>query len=428
MSKIIAEQPVDFAHNNILFCDAICAHHLFVLAHADMKKHHRPSKLKMLVILDMRHAASRDVVAGIFRFAAISHRWEVQVAGSHPSNNPLEKFTNWRPDACIIDSTCQLISRSDFLSIAGKVTVFVNTPTPKDWRRHHATIKTNDRAFAEAAAQHLKKKGLTNFGFIGSPLNERWSVARMRFFRAALKDMGFSVSVFNEIPPSDWLAHQEALIAWLEKLPKPCGIWAAFDQRAKHIIDACNSAEIVIPDQIQVLGTDNETYICEQTLPSLSSIMPDFESGGFAAAQYIDSHLNRKTSGEKTKKTLHFNLKGVVERLSSADVNGTARHVELARDFIRKHATSGIDVPSVAAAIGTSTRLLQRNYRAVTGHTVLEDIQSMKLERVKAMLRETTTPIDTIGPMCDFRSMAHLKTLFKARFGMTMSQYRSSCE
>ena len=386
------------------------------------------SKLKMLVILDMRHAVSRDVVAGIFRFAAVSHRWEVQVAGAHPSNNPLEKFTNWRPDACIIDSTCQSMQRSDFMSIAGKVTIFVNTPPPKDWRRHHAIIKTNDRAFADAAARHLRKKGLSNFGFVGSPLNERWSVARMRFFRAALKDMGFSASVFDEIPPSDWSAHQNALIEWLDKLPKPCGIWAAFDQRAKHIIDACNAAGLTIPDQIQVLGTDNETYICEQTLPSLSSIMPNFESGGFAAAQYIDNHLDKKANEAKAKTTLFFNLKGVVERLSTADVNGTARHVEFARDFIRKHATSGIDVPSIAAAIGISTRLLQRNYRAVTGRTVLEDLQTAKLERVKEMLRETTTPIDTIGPMCDFQSTAHLKTLFKKRFGKTMSDYRSSCE
>jgi LacI family transcriptional regulator len=250
----------------------------------------------------------------------------------------------------------------------------------------------------------------------------------MRFFRAALKDMGFSLNVFKDIPSSDWNEHQEALIGWLEKLHKPCGIWAAFDHSAKHIIDACQSARLIVPDQIQVLGTDNETYICEQTLPSLSSIMPDFESGGFAAAQYIDNCLSTGPTRTKAQCQLLFNLKGVVERLSTADVNGTARHVELARDFIRKHAISGIDIPSIAAAIGVSTRLLQRNYRTVTGHTVLEELQNAKLERVKSLLRETSTPIDAIGPMCDFRSIAHLKTLFKKKFGMTMSQYRFSCE
>lgn len=385
-------------------------------------------KLKMIVYLDMRHAVSRDVMAGIFRFAAISHRWEVQIAGAHPSNAPLEKFAKWKADACIVDSSCESMSRAELLSIAGKASVFVNTAPPKDWRRQYATIRTNDRALAETAAQHLKRKGLTSFGFVGSPQGERWSVGRMRFFRAALKEMGFSLNVFKDTTSSDWNAHQQALIAWLEKLPKPCGIWAAFDHRAKHIIDACQSAGLIVPDQIQILGTDNETYICEQTLPSLSSIMPDFESGGFAAAKYIDDCLSRNVNWTKTRCSLFFNVKGVVERLSTADVNGTARHVELARDFIRKHAVNGIDVPSIAAAIGVSTRLLQRNYRTVTGHTVLEDLQNAKLERVKSLLRETSTPIDAIGPLCDFQSIAHLKTLFKKKFGMTMSQYRFSCE
>ena len=385
-------------------------------------------KLKMLAYLDMRHAVSRDVIAGIFRFAAISHRWEVQIAGAHPSNAPLEKFAKWKADACIVDGSCESMSRAELLSIAGKASVFVNTAPPKDWRRQYATIRTDDRALAEAAAQHLKKKGLTSFGFVGSPQGEHWSVGRMRFFRAALKDMGFSLNVFKDIPSSDWVAHQQALIRWLEKLPKPCGVWAAFDHRAKHVIDACRSAGLIVPDQIQVLGTDNEAYICEQTIPSLSSVMPDFESGGFAAAQYIDSCFGRKAGDTKARPPLLFNLKGVIERLSTADVNGTARHVELARDFIRRHATSGIDVPAIAAAIGVSTRLLQRNYRTVTGRTVLEDLQNAKLERAKSLLRETSTPIDAIGPMCDFRSIAHLKTLFKKKFGMTMSQYRFCCE
>ena len=122
----------------------------------------------------------------------------------------------------------------------------------------------------------------------------------------------------------------------------------------------------------------------------------------------------------------HFAFKGAVERLSTADVNGTARRVTAAREFIRQHATSGIDVPHVAASLGVSVRLLQRDYRTVTGRTVLEDIQDQKLEHVKEMLRKTTMPIDAIGPFCDFKSPAHLKTLFKKRFGMTMSDYRTS--
>ena len=99
------------------------------------------------------------------------------------------------------------------------------------------------------------------------------------------------------------------LAEWLVSLPKPCGVWAAFDQRAKHVLDACRLAGLNVPSQIQVLGVDNETYVCEQTIPSLSSLMPDFENGGFLA-----------------------------------DVHGTTRRVAAAREFIRQHATSDIGV------------------------------------------------------------------------------------
>ena len=236
--------------------------------------------------------------------------------------------------------------------------------------------------------------------------------------------MGFALNVFSPTPDAtSWRAQGKSLAQWLLSLPKPCGVWAAFDQRAKHVLDACRLAGLNVPSQIQVLGVDNETYICEQTVPSLSTLMPDFENGGFLAAEFLDSALH---GGADRRTTLHFAFKGVVERLSTADVNGTARRISAAREFIRQHATSGIDVPHVASALGISVRLLQRDFRAVTGKTVLQGIQEEKLLRVKEMLRKTTTPIDNIGRFCGFKSPAHLKTLFKARFGMTMSAFRSS--
>ena len=169
---------------------------------------------------------------------------------------------------------------------------------------------------------------------------------------------------------------------------------------------------------------DDDNYICELTLPSLSSIAPDFEAGGFAAAEFLYGIL----TGSKvaTRTILKFSIKGAVERLSTADVNGTARRVTAAREYIRKHATAGISVPDVAASLGVSTRLLEKNYRAVTGRTVLADIQAMRLEKVKDMLRKTTMPIDNIGPFCGFNSPSHLKKLFRSTFGMTMSDYRRS--
>lgn len=385
--------------------------------------------LRMLAHLDMRHAAAREAVGGILRFAATHCKWEVQFAGAHLSNESLEHFTDWRPDALVIDDSYHDIPPKELSAISGRAAVFVNTTAPQKWRKPYAILTTDERMLATEAAALFRRKGLSHFAFVGSPGAERWSEARRRFFRAALKDMGFNLNVFAPAPGiRSWRTRGTELAKWLVSLPKPCGVWAAFDQRAKHVLDACHLAGLNVPSQIQVLGVDNETYICEQTVPSLSSLMPDFENGGFLAAEFLDGILHEGTDSSQTGKikTLHFAFKGAVERLSTADVNGTARRVTAAREFIRQHATSGINVPHVAASLGVSVRLLQRDYRTVTGRTVLEDIQDQKLEHVKEMLRKTTMPIDAIGPFCDFKSPAHLKTLFKKRFGMTMSDYRTS--
>ncbi len=381
----------------------------------------------MLAHLDMRHAASRDVVGGILRFAAVHQSWEVQFAGAHPSNESLDYFADWHPDALIIDGSCNSLDRKGLASIAGRAAVFVNKAAPSGWRKPYALLTTDDQLLAKEAAALFCRKGLKHFAFVGSPAEEPWSATRQTFFNAELKGMGFALQTFTlKCKTRSWSVQQQELAAWLKSLPKPCGVWAAFDQRAKHVLDACHVAGLDVPRQIQVLGVDNETYICEQTVPSISSLMPDFENGGFAAAEFLATIVQGKNKPGNQCTVIHFSLKGVVERLSTADVNGTARHVAATQEIIRKHAVGGIDVPYIAASLGVSVRLLQRDYRAVTGRTVLSDIISEKLKHVREMLRKTTTPIDSIGPFCGFKSSAHLKTLFKKRFGMTMRAYRAS--
>ena len=301
-------------------------------------RHDKP--LRLLAHLDMRHAAAREAVGGILRFAATHRRWEVQFAGAHPSNESLEHFADWRPDALVIDASCHDMPPKELSAISGRAAVFMNTSAPHKWRKPYAIMTTDERKLATEAAALFRRKGLSHFAFVGSPREERWSAERRRFFRAAVKDMGFTLNVFAPKPGVEpWRDRETEMADWLKSLPKPCGVWAAFDLRAKHVLDVCRLAGLNVPSQIQVLGVDNETYICEQTVPSLSSLMPDFENGGFMAAEFLDSILHGMTnSSQRGKiKTLHFTFMGAVERLSTADMNGVARRVTAAREFIRQH-------------------------------------------------------------------------------------------
>ncbi|MGN0855570.1 MAG: substrate-binding domain-containing protein [Kiritimatiellia bacterium] len=376
--------------------------------------------LKILVELDMRHAASRELVGGVLRFAATHRRLEVQFSSCEPP----DYYIDWRPDGLITDASCQAYTTADFSVLAGRGIVYVNTKPRTDVRCPHATITTDERLLAVAAARLFLGKRLNAFAYVGTPTATRWSEVRGRFFRAVLKEAGKKLFRFSAPAAPGWQAQKRALTTWLKRLPKPCGVWAACDQRARQVLDACRLAEIAVPDQVQILGVDDEAYICEQSTPSLSSLAPDFEAGGFAVAEHLYGLLTKSRAG-KGRSRLTFGLKGIVERRSTADINGTARRVAAAREYIRRHATAGITIPDIAASLGISPRLLEKNYRAVTGRTVRQDLQAAQLAKARELLRKTTIPIDTLGPFCGFTSSTYLKTLFKRTTGQTMSAYRA---
>lgn len=380
---------------------------------------------KLLVSLDVRHTASRRMIGGIMRFAATHPAWEVQLAEAHPSDRPLADFIGWKPDAFITDDGCHALPHETFTRLFRTAVVYVNTPPRRDARKTAATIRSDERALATAAAELFLRRKLLNFAFVGAPGTEWWSEARERLFRAYLKDRNHSLHVF--VPPvsENWQQRERALASWLRDLPKPCGVWAAYDQRAKFVLDAARLAGLDIPEQLLVLGVDDERTICEYTTPSLSSVVPDFEAGGYQALEFLDAVVCQGQRPAKRLTTLKFGMLGIVERLSTADTNGvTRRRVAEAREFIRKNATAGIGVPAVAAAVRVSRRLLEQSFRETTGRTVLDFIQDARFEKVTQMLKETETPIEALSHFCGFRSPTHLMTLFRRRYGQTMTAYR----
>ncbi len=380
--------------------------------------------LRIVVSLDVRHRASQDVIAGVLRFAATHPEWDLQMRGNHPSNDGFAVDSEWSPDGLIIDSTwttregLRLISSPSLRGI-----IFASTIPPRSCRVPYEVLTTDDRALSVSAMKLFVRHGLSNFAFVGSGGDERWSMARKRFFDAALKDAGHTLDVYS--PPRrkrrGWKAEFAALSEWIEKLPKPCGILAAHDQRAKHILDVCRLTDVKVPELVQVLGIDDESYICEQTVPALSSVAPDFERGGYAAAEALNAML---TDRPPNLHRLKVPVKGITERLSTTDISGSGTRVMRAQDFIRRNAHERITVGMVVRAAGGSERLLEKNFKKVVGHSICQEIQQRRLESVRKLLSETAQPIDAIAEKCGFRNGIYLKNLFKKKFGMTMSDFR----
>ena len=196
---------------------------------------------------------------------------------------------------------------------------------------------------------------------------------------------------------------------------------AAMDIRGKQVLDACAFAGIRVPEEVSVIGVDNDETICENTTPTLSSVLPDFEGSGYLSAELLD-RLMRSESHRVVHLT--YDVKRIVHRLSSQDMKNSSRLAVSAMEFIRLNACGGITVMDVARHLKVSRRFAELRFREARDHSILDEIQYQRLERVRALLRETTLPIGAIGERCGYPTETYLKTLFKKRFGITMREYR----
>ena len=383
------------------------------------------SSFKVTVCIDVRHLAAREIITGILRFAARHPEIEIQMRGNHFANDGFAIVSDWRPDGLIIDGSWRDPDKRDLIKACSlKAVEFISTLPPKGFRKPHRTVQTDDKALAETAARLFLRHGLTHFAFIGSREQKLWNEARKQAFVETLATNGYTVDVYAspEDALTDWAKERAAMTTWLTNLPKPYGVWASYDQRAMHVLDVCRRTDIAVPDQIQVLGVDNEIYLCEQTVPTLSSLVPDFENAGYEAAAVLYAMMSGNASQAKD---LRVGVRETIERQSTTNLSHVGNRVARAREFIRRKAGDGINVAAVVKAVGGSERLLEKNFREFVGHSVCREIQEVRLEHVKQLLAKTALPIATIAARCHFRNGNYLKNLFQSRFGMTMSDFRS---
>lgn len=373
--------------------------------------------IKIGIHCDIRYQPSQLLTSGIMRFVATSGDSDVRIEANHPS---LRSFRYNMKDADGI--IAGLVGLKNPALRSAKAAIFVNTPPQKDFDRPYAIVQCDNRLIGETAAKFFTTKKLAALAFIGSPQNESWSAERGQGFRDVL---GPNQPLF--VAPATGgrssAANSKRLAEWLSKLPKPCGIFAAFDQLAKLTMDIGSECGLSCPDQIQVLGVDNESYICEYTQPSLSSIALDFEGAGYQAAQTLVRLLRHEIPSGKT---VPLRILDIVERMSTLDVSGATRLVALAREFIRRHADSDIGPNDIAKSAGCSLRLLELHFKKTTGRTLVSELQERRLERVTDLLRATNTPISRIGSLCGFANDLYLKNLFKRKFGFSMRDWRAA--
>ena len=379
------------------------------------------------VIGDRFGKGGRDRLSGILRFAADSPSWllNIHTLGIPGTTENLRSlFREQRPDHLIIlscdNETAKIISNAQTSGqIKGKTLSIDLNPHFDSMIRRTMDVRLDSKAIARESMKLMLRRSFSNFAYIGYRPEQQLSDARRDAIREIADADGYP---FFSTDDGDNIA---ILAEWLKQLPKPCGIITYYDMRSRDVLDACRLARINVPQQIGIIGSDDDASICEATVPTLTSVLPDFENGAYLAAVHFDK-LIRQSKLPKHPLVMYYGVKSITERESTTDFRGGGLLVSMACEYIRNKATSRISVQDVALHCHVSRRLLELRFNQILEHTVHDEIEMVRLRTVCAKLRETRLPIGDISRLSGFSSHAYLCTLFQKKFGCTMRTYRMS--
>ena len=285
-------------------------------------------------------------------------------------------------------------------------------------------IKTDSCSIAKMASEHFIEKGFTHFAFCGFD-NYEWSNERKSYFCHFNSECGYETYVYA--PPNtrtsfDWEKEQRNVSEWVKILPKPVGILACNDDRGQHILEVCKRINFKVPEDVAVVGVDNDPMICEIGYPPLTSIALNVESAGYEAAKLLDQLINgKKMKGQQIMVTASH----IVQRQSSDILAVNDREVASAIRFIKENANNKILVKDIVKTTGLGRRTLEQRFRRTIHRSIYDEIRKVCVEWITKLLLETDLPISRITALFNFTDVEHISRYFKKEKGIGLRQFRS---
>jgi LacI family transcriptional regulator len=385
---------------------------------------------RVMVIQETSVQPGRDKLRGIFNYAHLYGPWHLHLVHGRSGEQKPATAADWGGYDGIIAGQMML----DLASLLKRTRVPIVLIDPLDealkpgspFAKCSCTLDDSE-SVGRAGADYFLARGYREFAFVGDHLSRNWSVGRGEGFRKRTAEAGFDCRLYPSARGSaDWGDDGKRLAAWLEGLPKPTALMAAMDSRAHQVVEACAEAGLRVPQDVAVLGVDDDELICNGSIPTLSSIRRDTEQCGFMAAQMLDRLMRRAT---RRREVFLYGVREVVTRDSTQpQAVPSDPVVRRAREFIHINAGTPIDIPDVVRHLNVSRRLAELRFRAACGHSLLDEIQNARLERVERLLKETDLPLTEICARCGYRTDVHLRRVFKRRFGCSMRDYRNKLD
>ncbi|MEM9701253.1 MAG: XylR family transcriptional regulator [Planctomycetota bacterium] len=394
------------------------------------------ARKRVALLVETSSGYGRDVLAGITRFLRMHDDWSVFLEQRDLDRSPPEWLRDWNGDGVISRTTTP-----EFASIADRADWPLVEITDRGLRQ--ADVRSDDEQIGRLAAEHLYERGYRRFAFCGFE-KEAWSSRRERGFLDYVRRVdrvdgespdrnrglqceihhgvwrGADVPAWSDVPT--WDEEQIRLNEWLAKIPRPFGVMASNDVQGQQVLDACATLGLAVPEEVAVVGVDDDDLLCRLSSPPLSSVIPDAEGVGYRAAELLAKRMN----GERTPETPELIPPlGIACRQSTDAVAIADAGVAAALHYISQHACRGISVDDVVRNASISRSTLERKVRKHLGRTPQEEIRQVQIKRTCELLQTTDLTVERIAALCGFEHPEYLHVVFKRLVGKTPGQFRA---
>lgn len=370
-------------------------------------------RYRVSLLIETSNAYARGLLRGIYGYIREHGSWSTFFPEQSRGDMPPLSLAKWRGDGIIAR-----IENAGIAQAVAKLGVPVVDVSASQAMGGIPWVETDDEAVARLAVDHLMERGFRAFAFCGDD-RFAWSRLRCEAMRRILVQAGSELHAYGQ--DSRTVHDERKLTAWVQRLPKPVGVLACYDIRGRQLIEICQRNHLAVPEQVAVLGVDNDDLVCNLSETPLSSIVPNATGTGYLAASLLSDLLEGRTVEAKAHLLKPL---GIVTRQSTDSFAIDDAELVRAARYIREHACAGISVDDILKEVPLTRRVLEARFRKHFGHTPHEAILQARLRRAEELLKETDLPLATIADRTGFTHAEYFSVAFKRINEITPGEYR----
>ena len=362
---------------------------------------------------------NRQILLGIHAYSQQAKHWLFHNA--QPTPKMLQPLGEWNPHGIIAQLNDEKIAR-EIIRLGKPV---VDTAMLLEGLKV-PTVDVDHEAVGRLAADYFLTRGYRHFGYFGSG-RKRYSCMRLAGFQDTVERAGFEVhSCHIEYMPylpeqASWKSVDTQVGQWLTDLSKPVAVLAANDVPAHELADMCQLLGLRVPNEVAILGVDDDELECQLAFSPLSSVAIPAQRIGFEAAKLLD----RLLAGERVaNQPMYFPPIRIVTRQSTSTFAVDEPTITAALHYIRNHFAQPLLVSTIAAALTVRRQALEEKFRTLLGESVLDEIHRVRVDKAKELLASTDLPISMVTKQSGFSTPQRMAVIFRKATGMAPSEYR----